>query len=74
MRAWLDLSPIADMPLAVLVERICVACLVDSLRIELCCDLPCKPFRLHPDAPLAHLIGVQLFVAQIIKREADARE
>ena len=47
MRAWLDLSPVADMPLAFLVERIGAACLVDQRRIELQCDLPCKPFRLR---------------------------
>ena len=51
------LSPVADMPLAFLVEQIGVACLADLWRIELQCDLPCKPFRLRPDAPLAHLIG-----------------
>ena len=45
------------MPLAFLVERTGVACLADLWRIELQCDLPCKPFRLYPDAPLAHLIG-----------------
>ena len=53
------LSPVADMPLAFLVERIGVACWADMWRIELQCDLPCKPFRLYPDAPLAHLIGTQ---------------
>ena len=58
MRAWLDLSPVADMPLAFLVERIGVACLADYWCIELRCDLPCKPFRLNPDAPLALLIGI----------------
>ena len=36
-----------------------MACLADLWRIELQCDLPCKPFRLYPDAPLAHLIGTQ---------------
>ena len=36
-----------------------MACLADRRRIELQCDLPCKPFRLYPDAPLAHLIGTQ---------------
>ena len=47
------------MPLAFLVEQIGVACLADMWRIELQCDLPCKLFRLYPDAPLAHLIGTQ---------------
>ena len=47
------------MPLAFLVEQIGVACLADLWRIELQCDLPCKLFRLYPDAPLAHLIGAQ---------------
>ena len=28
-------------------------------RIELQCDLPCKPFCQYPDAPLARLIGRQ---------------
>ena len=45
------------MPMAFLVERIGVAYLADLWRIELQCDLPCKPFRPYPDAPLAHLIG-----------------
>ena len=45
------------MPLAFLVEQIGVACLADLWRIELQCALPCKLFRLYPDAPLAHLIG-----------------
>ena len=45
------------MPLASLVEWIGLACLADLWRIELRCDLPCKPFRLYSDAPLAHLIG-----------------
>ena len=54
------LSPVADMPLAFLVERIGVACLADLRRIELQCDLPCKHFRLLPDAPLANLIGTQV--------------
>ena len=45
------------MPLAFLVERIGVACLADLRRIDLQCDLPCKRFRLYPDAPLARLIG-----------------
>ena len=45
------------MPLVFLVERIGVAYLADIWRIELQCDLPCKPFRLSADAPLAHLIG-----------------
>ena len=31
--------------------------MADLWRIELQCDLPCKLFRLYPDAPLAHLIG-----------------
>ena len=57
MRGVASLSPAADMPLAFLVVRIGVACLADLWRIELQCDLPCKPFRLYPDAPLAHLIG-----------------
>ena len=47
------------MPLAFLVEQIGVACLADLWRIELQCDLPCRPFRLYPDAPLARLIGRQ---------------
>ena len=47
------------MPLAFLVERIGVACLADLWRIDLQCALPCKPFRLCPDAPLAHSIGTQ---------------
>ena len=33
--------------------------MADLWRIELQCDLPCKPFRLYPDAPLAYLIGTQ---------------
>lgn len=45
------------MPLAFLVERIGLACVADLWRIELQCDLQCKPFRLYPDAPLAHSIG-----------------
>lgn len=45
------------MPLAYLVERIGVACLANLWRIELQCDLPCKPSRLYSDAPLARLIG-----------------
>ena len=45
------------MPLAFLVERIGVAYLADIRRIELQRALPCKPFRLSADAPLAHLIG-----------------
>lgn len=53
------LSPVADMPLAFLVEQIGVACLAELWRIELKCDLPCKPFRLKPDAPLALLFGTQ---------------
>jgi hypothetical protein len=53
------LSPVADMPLAFLVEQIGVACLADLSRIELQCDLPCKPFCQYPDAPLARLIGTQ---------------
>ena len=57
MRGAAHLSPIADMPLAFLNERIGVACLADLWRIELQCGLPCRPFRLYPDAPLAHLIG-----------------
>ena len=57
MRGAAHLSPIADMPLAFLVERIGVACLADLWRIELQCALPCKPFRQYPDAPLARLIG-----------------
>ena len=36
-----------------------MACLANLWRIELQCDLPCKPFRLYSDAPLAHLIGAQ---------------
>ena len=59
MRGVAHLSPIADMPLAFLNERIGVACLADLWRIELQCGLPCKPFRLYPDAPLAHSIGTQ---------------
>ena len=47
------------MPLAFLVEQIGVACLAEPWRIELKCAMPCKPFRLYPDAPLAHLIGTQ---------------
>ena len=47
------------MPLAFLVEQTGAACLADLWRIELQCDLPCKPFRLYPDAPLAYLIGTQ---------------
>ena len=47
------------MPLAFLVEQIGAVCLADLWRIELRCDLPCKPFRLYPDAPLAYLIGTQ---------------
>ena len=58
-RGVASLSPVADMPLAYLVEQIGVACLADLWRIELQCDLPCEPFRLYPDAPLAHLIGTQ---------------
>ena len=54
-----SLSPVADMPLAFLVERIGLACSADLWRIELQCDLPCKPFRLDRDAPLALLIGIQ---------------
>lgn len=44
-RSWAvaSLSPVADMPLAFLVERAGVACLVDLWRIELQCALPCKP-------------------------------
>ena len=57
MRGVASLSSAADMPLAFLVKRIGVACLADLWRIELQCALPCKPFRLYPDAPLAHLIG-----------------
>ena len=57
MRGVASLSPIADMPLAFLVEQIGVACLADLWRIELQCALPCKSFRLYSDAPLAHLIG-----------------
>jgi hypothetical protein len=45
------------MPLAFLVERIGVAYLADIRRIDIQCDLPCKPFRLCAEAPLAHLIG-----------------
>ena len=59
MRGVAFLSPVADMPLAFLVERIGVACVADLWRIELQCDLPCKPSRRYPDAPLAHLIGMQ---------------
>ena len=59
MRGVASLSPVADMPLAFLVERIGVACLADLWRIELQRALPCKPFRQYPDAPLAHLIGAQ---------------
>ena len=59
MRGVAFLSPVADMPLAFLVGRTGVACLADLWRIELQCDLPCKPFRLYPDAPLAHSIGTQ---------------
>ena len=59
MRGVAHLPPIADMPLAFLVERIGVACVAVLWRIELQCGLPCKPFRLYPDAPLAHLIGKQ---------------
>jgi hypothetical protein len=33
--------------------------LAELWRIELRCDLPCKPFYQFPDAPLAHLIGIQ---------------
>jgi hypothetical protein len=33
--------------------------LADQRRIELQRALPCKPFRLSADAPLAHLIGTQ---------------
>jgi hypothetical protein len=47
------------MPLAFLVENIGAACLAELWRIELRCDLPCKPFCQFPDAPLAHLIGIQ---------------
>jgi hypothetical protein len=47
------------MPLAFLVERIGVACMTDRRRIELQCDLPCKPFCLRLDAPLALFIGTQ---------------
>ena len=59
MRCAASFLPVADMPLAFLVKQIGVACLADLWRIELQCDLPCKPFRLCPDAPLAHLIGTQ---------------
>jgi len=59
MRGVASFSPVADMSLAYLVERTGVACLADLWRIELRCALPCKPFRLCPDAPLAHLIGTQ---------------
>ena len=59
MRGVPSVSPAADMPLAFLVERIGLACLADLWRIELQCDLPCKPFRRYPDAPLAHLLGTQ---------------
>lgn len=45
------------MPLAFLVKQIGADCFADLWRIELQCDLPCKPFRPYPDAPLAHLIG-----------------
>ena len=58
-RHGLSLSPVADMPLAFLVALIGVACLADLWRIELQCALPCKTFRMYPDAPLAHLIGTQ---------------
>jgi hypothetical protein len=47
------------MPLAFLVEQFGVACMADLWRIELQCDLSCQPFYLCPDAPLAHLIGMQ---------------
>ena len=47
------------MPLAFLVERIGLACLADLWRIEIQCDLPCKPLCLCVDAPLAHLIGTR---------------
>ena len=57
MRGVASMSPVADMPLAFLVEQIGVACLADLWRIELQCDLPCKPYRQYPDAPLALLIG-----------------
>jgi hypothetical protein len=51
------------MPLAFLVEQTGVACLAGLWRIELQCDLPCKPFRLYSDAPLALLIGAQAKLA-----------
>jgi hypothetical protein len=54
------LSPVADMPLAFLVESVGVACLTKLWRIELRCDLPCKHFCLYLDAPLALLIGIQV--------------
>ena len=47
MRRLAHLSPVADMPLAFLVERIGVTCLADPQRIEPRCGLPCKPFRLR---------------------------
>ena len=48
MRSVASLSPLADMPLAFLVEQIGVACVADLWRIDLQCDLPCKPFACIP--------------------------
>ena len=47
------------MPLAFFVEWIGAASFADLWRIELQCDLPRKTFCQFPDAPLAHLIGIQ---------------
>lgn len=42
-----SLSPVADLPLAFLVERIRLACLADQWPVELRCGLPRKHFHLR---------------------------